>query len=56
VEAQQEKMGFKTFFRQGEMTTLLRSCATGLDQAVEAFMVKSGSVSVCGLNKKIPAG
>jgi hypothetical protein len=42
IEAQQEKMGFKTFFRQGEMTTLLKSCTAGLDQALDVFMVSSG--------------
>jgi hypothetical protein len=39
VEAQQEKFGFKMFLRQGEMTTLLKSCTAGLDQAVDVFMV-----------------
>jgi hypothetical protein len=47
VEAQQEKMGIKMFFRQGEMTTMLRSCRLGLDQALEAFMVTAGSISAC---------
>jgi hypothetical protein len=56
VEAQQEKMGFKTFFRQGEMTTLLKSCTTGLDQALHAFLVNSGSVSGYGLINEVPAG
>ncbi|KAJ7434558.1 hypothetical protein FB451DRAFT_1109905 [Mycena latifolia] len=39
VEAQQEKIGIKMFFRQGEMTTLLKSCTAGLDQAIEVFTV-----------------
>ncbi|KAJ6493488.1 hypothetical protein DFH09DRAFT_1104483 [Mycena vulgaris] len=39
VDAQQEKIGFKMFFRQGEMTALLKSCTAGLDQAVAVFMV-----------------
>jgi hypothetical protein len=39
VEAQQEKMGIKMFFRQGEMATLLKSCTTGLEQALEVFAV-----------------
>jgi hypothetical protein len=39
-------MGIKTFFRQGEMTALLKSCTTGLDQAVGVFMVISISVPV----------
>jgi hypothetical protein len=39
VEAQQEKMGIKMFFRQGEMNTLLKSCTAGLDKAVDVFLV-----------------
>jgi hypothetical protein len=39
MEGQQEKMGIKMFFRQGEMTTLLNDCTAGLDQAVDVFMV-----------------
>jgi hypothetical protein len=41
VEAQQEKMRFKTFFRQGEMTALLKSCTAGLEQALAVFTVSS---------------
>jgi hypothetical protein len=52
VEAQQEKMGFKTFFRQGEMTTLLKDCTTGLDQALEVFMVCLGAVTACKVIKQ----
>ncbi|KAJ7466358.1 hypothetical protein FB451DRAFT_1260710 [Mycena latifolia] len=39
VEAQQGKMGIKLVFRQGEMTTLLKSCTLGLEQALDIFMV-----------------
>jgi hypothetical protein len=39
VEAQHEKNGIKMFFRQGEMAALLKSCTTGLDQAVDVFKV-----------------
>jgi hypothetical protein len=39
VEAQQEKMGIKMFFRQAEMTTLLKSCTAGLEQALDVFRV-----------------
>ena len=39
VEAQQEKIGIKQFFRQGEMNALLKNCTTGLDQAADVFMV-----------------
>ncbi|KAJ6583437.1 hypothetical protein DFH09DRAFT_1275203 [Mycena vulgaris] len=44
VEAQQEKIGFKMFFRQAEMTTLLKSCTSGIDQAVDVFMVNQLNV------------
>ncbi|KAJ6526179.1 hypothetical protein DFH09DRAFT_1095403 [Mycena vulgaris] len=37
VEAQQEKSRIKQFFRQGEMSTLLKACTTGLEQSLEAF-------------------
>jgi hypothetical protein len=43
VEAQQEKMGFKMLFQQGEMATLLKSCTSGLEQALEVFMVSFSS-------------
>jgi hypothetical protein len=56
VEAQQEKIGIKMFFRQGEMTTLLKSCTTGLDQAVDVFMVNFVSVSAGELMKWITTG
>jgi hypothetical protein len=39
MEAQQEKSRIKQFFRQGELSTLLKVCNTGLDQALEAFKV-----------------
>jgi hypothetical protein len=39
VEGQQEKMGIKMFFRQGEMAALLKGCTAGLDQAVDVFLV-----------------
>jgi hypothetical protein len=55
VEAQQEKTAFKMFFRQGEMTTLLKSCTTGLAQAVDVFMVNAGSVSAYELIEQNPA-
>ncbi|KAJ6552311.1 hypothetical protein DFH09DRAFT_1086088 [Mycena vulgaris] len=37
VEAQQEKSRIKQFFRQGEMSILLKSCHLGLDEALVAF-------------------
>jgi hypothetical protein len=47
AEAQQEKMTFKMLFCQSEMTTLLKSCTVGLDQAFEVLMVTFGSVAAC---------
>jgi hypothetical protein len=37
VEAQQEKIKFRMFFRQGEMTTLLNSRTTQLNQALDVY-------------------
>jgi hypothetical protein len=39
VEIQQEIIGIKKFFRQGEMTVLLKNCTAGLDQAADVFLV-----------------
>jgi hypothetical protein len=47
VEAQQVKKGIKMFFRLVEMNTLLKSCTTGLDQALDVFMVNISSISAC---------
>jgi hypothetical protein len=52
VEAQQEKLGIKMFFRQGEVATLLKSCTAGLAQAVGVFMVNFVSVSAFELSKQ----
>lgn len=40
VEAQQDRSRIRQFFRQGEMSILLRDCNAGLQQALEAFQVK----------------
>ncbi|KAJ6495871.1 hypothetical protein DFH09DRAFT_1290295, partial [Mycena vulgaris] len=40
VEAQQEKSRIMQFFRQGEMSTLLKDCHLGLEEALEAFKVQ----------------
>ncbi|KAJ7458477.1 hypothetical protein FB451DRAFT_1507671 [Mycena latifolia] len=37
VEAQQEKSRIKHFFRQGELSTLLKGCQLGLQQALDDF-------------------
>jgi hypothetical protein len=39
VEAQQNSSKLKIFFRQGEMSTLLKDCKTGLQQGLEIFQV-----------------
>jgi hypothetical protein len=44
VEAQQEKLGIKMFFRQGEMTSLLKDCMVGLEQALALFMASFSSI------------
>jgi hypothetical protein len=56
VEAQQGKMGIKMLFRQGEMTTLLKSCTAGLDQALDVFMVNLISGSACELLNLMTTG
>jgi hypothetical protein len=39
VEAQQKGSILKNFFRQGEMSTLLKDCKAGLQQGFEFFQV-----------------
>ncbi|KAJ7791923.1 hypothetical protein B0H13DRAFT_2517713 [Mycena leptocephala] len=39
VEAQQNGNTLKNFFRQGEMSTLLKDCKAGLQQGLETFQV-----------------
>ncbi|KAJ6600486.1 hypothetical protein DFH09DRAFT_1070279 [Mycena vulgaris] len=39
VEAQQETSRIKKFFRQAEISTLLKGCNTGLEEALEVFKV-----------------
>ncbi|KAJ7448550.1 hypothetical protein FB451DRAFT_1147529, partial [Mycena latifolia] len=45
VEAQQEKSKLKQFLRQGEMSTLLKSCRQGLARALEVFKVQGVQLS-----------
>ncbi|KAJ7453148.1 hypothetical protein FB451DRAFT_1520290 [Mycena latifolia] len=40
VEAQQDKSRIKLFFRQGEMSMLLKDCHSGLQQALDLFKVE----------------
>jgi hypothetical protein len=39
VEAQQNGSKVKSFFRQGEMSTLLKECKAGLQQGHDIFQV-----------------
>ncbi|KAJ7744099.1 hypothetical protein B0H16DRAFT_1889694 [Mycena metata] len=41
VEAQQEKSWLKQFFRQTEMTALLKDCSTGLQQSLDFFQIQA---------------
>jgi hypothetical protein len=40
VEAQQKRNRVKSFFRQGEISTLLKDCQAGLQQSFEFFQVR----------------
>ncbi|KAJ7783997.1 hypothetical protein DFH07DRAFT_997497 [Mycena maculata] len=44
IEAQQDKSRIRRFFRQGEMSTLLRECNAGLQKALEVFTVGETSL------------
>ncbi|KAJ7478250.1 hypothetical protein FB451DRAFT_1086906, partial [Mycena latifolia] len=44
IEAQQEKSRIKQIFRQGEMSTLLRACHLGLEQAFEDFKLQRANM------------
>ena len=41
VEAQQDKSKLRKLFRRGEMNTLLNNCHAGLQEAIDAFKVKT---------------
>ncbi|KAJ7754210.1 hypothetical protein DFH07DRAFT_1029615 [Mycena maculata] len=43
IEAQQDKSRIRQFFRQGEMSRMLKECNTGLDKALEVFTVAATS-------------
>ncbi|KAJ7888451.1 hypothetical protein B0H13DRAFT_2277398 [Mycena leptocephala] len=43
VEAQQKGSILKNFFRQGEISTLLKDCKAGLQQGLEIFQVPMGN-------------
>jgi hypothetical protein len=40
VEAQQKASIVRRFFRQGEMSTLLKECKVGLQQGLDFFQVR----------------
>ncbi|KAJ6571228.1 hypothetical protein B0H19DRAFT_1255219 [Mycena capillaripes] len=44
VEAQQSGSKIKSFFRQGEMTALLKDCEEGLQQGLEFFQVQAVNI------------
>ncbi|KAJ7495248.1 hypothetical protein FB451DRAFT_1121754 [Mycena latifolia] len=44
IEAEQEKSKIKHFFCQGEMKTLLKTCHTGLEQALDMFKIQGAQV------------
>ncbi|KAJ6538039.1 P-loop containing nucleoside triphosphate hydrolase protein [Mycena capillaripes] len=44
VGAQLEKSRIKQFFRQGEMSTLLKACYAGLEQALDVFKVYGAEI------------
>ncbi|KAJ7894941.1 hypothetical protein B0H14DRAFT_2558969 [Mycena olivaceomarginata] len=46
VEAQQKGSRVKSFFRQGEMSTLLKDCQAGLQQSFDLFQ-RQGSTRYC---------
>ncbi|KAJ7488386.1 hypothetical protein FB451DRAFT_1227186 [Mycena latifolia] len=48
IEAQLGKGRIQQFFRQGEMSTLLKSCTTGLEQALVVFKVHT--MLLCSIN------
>jgi hypothetical protein len=46
VEAHQSSSKVKQFFRQGEMSTLLRNCKNGLKEGLDFFKVRLGMVLI----------
>jgi hypothetical protein len=54
VEAQSETRVIKMFFRQGEMTSLLKGCNAGLEQALDAFAASSNLVLPYQLTNRDP--
>ncbi|KAJ7791134.1 hypothetical protein B0H14DRAFT_3567829 [Mycena olivaceomarginata] len=51
VEAQQDRSKIKYLFRQSEMSTLLKECQSGLDQALETFKVNIGTINFNNINE-----
>ncbi|KAJ6566720.1 hypothetical protein B0H19DRAFT_1257913 [Mycena capillaripes] len=46
VEAQQNGSKVKMFFRQSEMSTLLKDCKTGLQQGFDFFQIKTTNLMI----------
>ncbi|KAJ7823183.1 hypothetical protein B0H13DRAFT_2446361 [Mycena leptocephala] len=44
VEAQQNGSKVKSFFRQGEMSTLLKECKAGLQQGCDIFQIETANI------------
>ncbi|KAJ7939814.1 hypothetical protein B0H13DRAFT_1850578 [Mycena leptocephala] len=51
VDAQQDGSKIKYFFRQSEMSTLLKECRCGLDQALEIFKINIGTINFQTINE-----
>ncbi|KAJ7927018.1 P-loop containing nucleoside triphosphate hydrolase protein [Mycena leptocephala] len=49
VEAQQDGSKIKYFLRHSEMNTLLKDCHSGLDEVLEVFKIKIGTISFTGI-------
>ncbi|KAJ7150133.1 hypothetical protein C8R43DRAFT_951677 [Mycena crocata] len=41
MEVQQDKIKFRNFFRQGELSALLKGCNTGLQETLEVFKLEA---------------
>ncbi|KAJ7816671.1 hypothetical protein B0H14DRAFT_2602475 [Mycena olivaceomarginata] len=51
AEAQQDRNKIRHFFRQAELTRLLKDCQAGLQHAVNAFRIESGIMNLNSINE-----
>ncbi|KAJ7512131.1 P-loop containing nucleoside triphosphate hydrolase protein [Mycena galericulata] len=51
VEAQHDGNRIKGFFRQSEMSTLLKECRAGLQHALEVFKLESGATNLLNIRE-----